>query len=77
VIREAEAEYTKLDLLELRGQFRLSCQILADRGMALRLLQTLRTSESTDPGPTPASELTPTPEWIVPDAVAAGEETRN
>jgi ferredoxin len=70
------AEYTKLDLLELHGQFRLSCQILVDRDMALRALQTLRASDATDPGPTPAPELTPTPEWIVPDALATEEDSR-
>jgi hypothetical protein len=70
------AEYTKLDLLELRGQFRLSCQILVDHDIALRPLQTLHTSEATDPGPKPTIELTPRPEWIVPDALATGEDSR-
>src|SRR5918999_425568 len=43
---------------------RLSCQIVCDHDMAVRAISRLAGSGRPDPGPTPASEITPPPEWI-------------
>jgi ferredoxin len=43
---------------------RLSCQILCDHDMTVRAISRLTGSGRPDPGPTPASEITPPPEWI-------------
>jgi ferredoxin len=61
--RMTVAEYNKLELNDLLGQVRLACQILTDHDMVLRPLKTLRSTGSTDPGPTPKDEMTPPPQW--------------
>jgi ferredoxin len=43
---------------------RLSCQILCDHDMTVRAVSRLEGSGRPDPGPTPATEITPPPEWI-------------
>ena len=43
---------------------RLSCQIVCDHDMTVRAVSRLAGSGRPDPGPPPASEITPTPEWI-------------
>jgi ferredoxin len=43
---------------------RLSCQIICDHDMTVRAISRLAGSGRPDPGPTPASEITPPPEWI-------------
>ena len=43
---------------------RLSCQIVCDHDMAVRAISRLTGSGRPDPGPTPADEITPPPEWI-------------
>ena len=43
---------------------RLSCQIVCDHDMTVRAISRLAGSGRPDPGPTPASEITPPPEWI-------------
>jgi ferredoxin len=43
---------------------RLSCQILCDHDMAVRAISRLTGSGRPDPGPKPASEVTPPPQWI-------------
>lgn len=42
---------------------RLSCQILCDHDMTVRAVSRLEGSGRPDPGPTPAAEITPPPEW--------------
>jgi ferredoxin len=42
---------------------RLSCQIVCDHDMTVRAISRLEGSGRPDPGPTPASEVTPTPVW--------------
>jgi ferredoxin len=42
---------------------RLSCQILCDHDMTVRAISRLEGSGRPDPGATPASEITPPPEW--------------
>lgn len=43
---------------------RLSCQILCDHDMTVRAISRLEGSGRPDPGPTPALEITPPPQWI-------------
>ncbi|MCA1562082.1 MAG: (2Fe-2S)-binding protein [Acidobacteria bacterium] len=43
---------------------RLSCQILCDHDMTVRAISRLEGSGRPDPGPTPASEITPPAVWI-------------
>ena len=43
---------------------RLSCQILCDHDMTVRAVSRLTGSGRPDPGPPPAAEITPPPEWI-------------
>ena len=43
---------------------RLSCQILCDHDITVRAISRLTGSGRPDPGPQPASEITPPPEWI-------------
>jgi ferredoxin len=43
---------------------RLSCQILCDHDMTVRAISRLTGSGRPDPGPPPAAEITPPPEWI-------------
>ncbi len=57
------AERTKLAERELLGQIRLSCQIIVDHDLAVRVISTLSESDLPDPGPTPAETLTPEPVW--------------
>ena len=43
---------------------RLSCQIVCDHDMTVRAISRLTGSGRPDPGPTPATDITPPPEWI-------------
>jgi ferredoxin len=42
---------------------RLSCQIVCDHDMKVRAISRLAGSGRPDPGPTPAPQVTPPPEW--------------
>jgi len=43
---------------------RLSCQITCDHDMTVRAISRLTGSGRPDPGPPPAPEITPPPQWI-------------
>ena len=43
---------------------RLSCQIVCDHDITVRAVSRLTGSGRPDPGPPPAAEITPPPEWI-------------
>jgi ferredoxin len=43
---------------------RLSCQIVCDHDMTVRAISRLAGSGRPDPGPPPAPEITPPPEWV-------------
>jgi ferredoxin len=60
--RMTEAERLKLAEKGLTG-VRLSCQILCDHDMTVRAISRLTGSGRPDAGPTPESEITPTPVW--------------
>ena len=54
------------DVLAAKGAtgVRLSCQIICDHDMKVRAISRLTGSGRPDPGPTPADEITPPPQWI-------------
>lgn len=56
------AEKMKLQERGLTG-VRLSCQILCEADMTVRAISRLTGSGRPDPGPTPASTITPPAEW--------------
>jgi len=60
--RMTRAERDVLAGRELSG-VRLSCQIRCDRDMTLRALSRLAGTGRPDPGPRPADEITPPPEY--------------
>jgi ferredoxin len=57
------AEQTVLAARGLTG-VRLSCQIVCDHDMTVRAISRFAGSGRPDPGPTPATEITPPPVWI-------------
>ncbi len=61
--RMTVAEKTVLTAKGATG-VRLSCQILCDHDMAVSAISRLEGSGRPDPGPPPAQEITPPPEWI-------------
>ena len=60
--RKTKAETERL---EARGltRVRLSCQILCDHDMKVRVVNHLAGSGRPDPGPTPGETITPPAEW--------------
>jgi ferredoxin len=60
--RMTRAERERLAARGLTG-VRLSCQILCDHDMTIRAISRLAGSGRPDPGPTPAPDITPPPEW--------------
>jgi len=65
------AEHDRLVANEQLGEFRLSCQCLAEGTMHVEPLMTLHSSGFDDPGPAPEPSITPPPEWR-PHDVAQG-----
>jgi ferredoxin len=61
--RMTEAEQQVLTAKGATG-VRLSCQIACDHDMTVRAVSRLTGSGRPDPGPTPASGITPPPRWI-------------
>jgi ferredoxin len=61
--RTTEAEFERLTQRQLLGQVRLSCQILCDHDMSVRVVNRLSTSGLPDPGPEPEVQITPEPVW--------------
>ena len=56
------AEKERLSARGLAG-VRLSCQILCDRDMTVRVISRLEGAGRPDPGPAPDANITPPPEW--------------
>jgi ferredoxin len=61
--RMTAAEQSVLASRGLTG-VRLSCQIPCEHDMAVRAISRLGGSGRPDPGPPPAREITPPPQWI-------------
>lgn len=62
--RMTEAERVRLEDRGLLGQARLSCQIACAGEMTVKPLMTVSSSGTDGPGPEPATEITPPPQWI-------------
>ena len=61
--RMTAAEKERLAARELSG-VRLSCQILCDHDMTVRVVNRFSASGRPDPGPTPEDSITPPPVWV-------------
>lgn len=62
MMTRAEAEI--LGEKNLAGQVRLSCQILCDQDMKVRVPMTVTSMELDGPGKAPEPGITPPPEWV-------------
>ena len=60
--RWTEVEHSCVDQRGLTG-VRLSCQMLCDRDMTLKVINRLEGSGRPDPGRTPMDEITPPADW--------------
>ena len=58
------AEYEKLKERDLLGEVRLSCQIVADRPMAVEPLMRVSEMGWSDPGPPPNPTVEPEARWF-------------
>ena len=56
-----QAEHMLLEMRDLLGEARLSCQILCEHDMKVRPLMTLTSTGASDPGGIPDEEVTPEP----------------
>jgi ferredoxin len=65
------AEAERLATGGMLGKVRLSCQCRVADGMAVRPLVRVAEQPWTDPGPPPAAEITPEPEWTTRSAAGA------
>jgi ferredoxin len=61
--RHTAAEVERLAARALTG-VRLSCQIVCDHDMTVRAISRMEGSGRPDPGPTPATAITPPPVWV-------------
>jgi ferredoxin len=59
-----EAEHALLEMRELLGEARLSCQILVEHDMKVRVLMTVSSTGANSPGGKPEEEITPPPVYI-------------
>lgn len=64
-----KATAAERDVLQAKGVsgVRLSCQMLCNQDMTVRAVSRLEGSGRPDPGPQPADEITPEPEWVSAD----------
>jgi ferredoxin len=58
------AEVWALESRDLLGQVRLSCQVLCEHDMKVRVLMTMSSTGLDYPGPKPELKITPPPEWV-------------
>jgi ferredoxin len=59
-----QAEEILLEMRDLLGEARLSCQILVEHDMKVRPLMTVSETGASGPGPKPEEEITPEPMWV-------------
>lgn len=67
------AEFDKLEERELRGEVRLSCQIVIDRDMRVEPLMRVKTMGWDDPGPDLAPVVEPEAVWMPVEALENAE----
>ena len=59
-----EAELAMLVMRNLLGEVRLSCQVLCDHDMKVRVLMTVSSTGARGPGWKPQKDITPEPYWV-------------
>jgi ferredoxin len=59
-----QAEQMLLEMRDLLGEARLSCQILCEHDMKVRVLMTVSETGANGPGEKPEEEITPPPSWV-------------
>jgi ferredoxin len=59
-----QAESQLLQMRDLLGEARLSCQIYCEEDMAVRPMLTVTSTGADGPGGRPQEEITPEPDWI-------------
>jgi ferredoxin len=59
-----DAEMMILQMRDLLEEARLSCQILCEEDMKVRVLMTVSGTKANDPGAKPQEEITPEPVWV-------------
>jgi ferredoxin len=59
-----QAESQLLEMRDLLGEARLSCQALCEHDMKVRVLMTASSTGSNGQGGRPEDEITPPPDWI-------------
>ena len=59
-----QAELAMLVMWNLLGKVRLSCQVLCDRDMKVRVLMTVSSTGVRGPGWKPQKDITPEPFWV-------------
>ena len=59
-----QAEHMMLEMRDLVGEARLSCQILCEHDMKVRPLLTVSELGADSPGGKPEEEITPEPMWV-------------
>ena len=57
-------EESVLQMRDLMGEARLSCQLLCEEDMKVRVLMTVTSTGARDAGGKPQEELTPEPIWV-------------
>jgi ferredoxin len=60
-----EAEMMILGMRDVIGEARLSCQILCEEDMKVRVLMTVSGTGARDAGHPPERKITPSPIWVV------------
>lgn len=59
-----QAEQMLLEMRDLLGEARLSCQILCEHDMKVKVLMTVSETGANTPGGKPEEEITPEPVWV-------------
>jgi ferredoxin len=59
-----QAEQMVLEMRDLLGDVRLSCQILCEHDMKVRVVMTVSSTGANSPGGKPEEEITPPPSWV-------------
>ena len=59
-----QAEMRMLEMRDLIGKARLSCQILCEHDMKVRVMMTVSEIGGSGPGGKPEEEITPEPMWV-------------
>ncbi len=59
-----EREHALLEMRDLIGKARLSCQILCEHDMKVRVMMTVSEIGGSGPGGKPEEEITPEPMWV-------------